>query len=346
VDRIGVVGYGGFGRALTALAVEAGLAVRAWDPATEVPERHRAAGQAEVVEGADIVVVATPIDAIGPAVSALRPLLGPAQLVIDVGSVKQQPAAVMNEILGFDHPWAATHPLFGPTNIARGDRDLRAVVCPTPRHPGAAETASRFYERIGCSVVLQEPEEHDRIMARTHAIAFFVAKGLLDIGADRELPFAPPSFQALARTIETVRSDAAHLFVAIERANPYAAEARQELVDALSRVHAELERAALEPGPGLVLQAAEATPPALRETRDLIDELDRDIVRLLARRARLGSRAGTIKAGLGAPVRDPSREREVVSRRRAWAAEDGADEEAVADVFAAILRMSRRAQET
>ena len=49
-------------------------------------------------------------------------------------------------------------------------------------------------------------------MAWTHALAFFVAKGMIDAGAGMEVPFAPPSFQAIARTIEIVRSDAGHLF--------------------------------------------------------------------------------------------------------------------------------------
>ena len=78
-------------------------------------------------------------------------------------------------------------------------------------------------------------------MAHTHALTFFVAKGMLDAGAGMEVPFAPPSFQAISRTIETVRSDAGHLFAAIQRENPFAAEARHQLLEALAGIDQALE---------------------------------------------------------------------------------------------------------
>src|SRR6202023_3205648 len=99
--------------------------------------------------------------------------------------------------------------------------------------------------------VEQTPEGHDRVMAHTHALTFFVAKGMIDAGAATAVPFAPPSFQAISRTIETVRSDAGHLFAAIARDNPFAPEARKELVRALAAIDAALDaEAARVDGPG------------------------------------------------------------------------------------------------
>src|SRR4029077_4535001 len=105
----------------------------------------------------------------------------------------------------------------------------------------AATRVRTLYEQIGCEVIEQTPESHDRMMAHTHALTFFVAKGMIDAGAGMEVPFAPPSFQAIARTIETVRSDAGHLFTAIARDNPFAAEARKQLVSALSSIDQALD---------------------------------------------------------------------------------------------------------
>lgn len=95
----------------------------------------------------------------------------------------------------------------------------------------------------------------------------------------------------MARTIEMVRTDAAHLFLPIERENPYAAEARQEFLDTLSRVHNRLEvmggtsEGKEERQESLDIPDLGPHAPELMETRDLIDELDRDLVRLLARLA-------------------------------------------------------------
>jgi prephenate dehydrogenase len=203
---------------------------------------------------------------------------------------------------------------------------------------------------MGCIVTEQDAAEHDRAMARSHALAFFVAKALIDMGAGGDLPFTPPSFQAMARAIEMVRTDAAHLFVPIERENPYAAEARQELLDALSKVHNRIEapegtvESRQERQPSLDIPDLGPQAPELMETRDLIDELDRDLVRLLARRAHLSRRAGSIKAILGKSVRDPARERTLLERRKQWAREYDLEPDSIVDIFAAVLRYSRALQ--
>ena len=344
--HVAVVGYGRFGRALTDLLMSAEVPVRAFDPVAVVPEQIHSSSIADLVRGADIVVVATPIPATRTALTELRPHLTSDHLVIDVGSVKRAPMKAMQGILGSDIPWAATHPLFGPVNIARGDRPLRAVVCTNETHPIAVGRARGLYELIGCEVIEQSADEHDRLMARTHALAFFVAKGLIDVGAGDDLPFAPPSFQALAQTIDTVRSDASHLFLAIERDNPHAEDARQALLDALTRVHNGLDEIEDlgEGSASLVIPDLGAAEPELREARDLIDEIDAEIVDLLARRRHLATRAGRIKTQRGVGIRDASREKNLLDERRRWANDHGLSEETVADVFSAILRFSRAAQ--
>ena len=137
---------------------------------------------------------------------------------------------------------------------------------------------------------------------------------------------------------------------AFEQENPCAADARQELLDALSRVHNELETS------GAVVDGAEDRPeslgipdlgldgPELMETRDLIDEVDLELIRLLARRAHLSKRAGSIKAIHGKSVRDPQRERTLLEQRRQWAGEHNLEPDSIDDIFAAVLRFSRALQ--
>jgi prephenate dehydrogenase len=296
------------------------------------------------------IVVAVPTAETKNALLSLEPHLTSRHVVMDVGSVKCGAVQAMAEVFGQRVPWVATHPLFGSSSVALGERPLLAVVCPNRFHPQAASRARTFYERIGCIVSEQDAAEHDRAMARSHALAFFVAKALIDMGAGQGLPFTPPSFQAMAQAIEMVRTDAAHLFVAIERENPFAGEARQEFLDALSRIHNQLE--ALEEtgeangGRQGSLDIPDLGPhsPELMETRDLIDELDRDLVRLLARRAQLSKRAGSIKAIHGKSIRDPGRERTLFEQRKKWAREYDLEPDSVVDIFAAVLRFSRTLQ--
>jgi prephenate dehydrogenase len=352
-DVVAILGYGRFGRALGQLFAEAGVAHRAYDPHAEVPAEHRVDSVGQLVSGATFVVVAVPVDQVRTALALLLPHLQPTQVVLDVCSVKVRPSADLSEILNDAIPWCGTHPLFGPLSLALAERPLRVVVCPAAAHLRAAARVRALYERIGCEVIEQTPESHDRVMAHTHALTFFVAKGMIDAGAGMEVPFAPPSFQAIARAIETVRSDAGHLFAAIARDNPFAAEARKQLVSALSSIDQALDaqQAARVEGVDAPSDSTRFTipdlgdrSPELRQAREHIDGVDREIMRLLAQRAQLSQRAADAKAKLGAPVLDATREAEILGARRAWAGDLKLDSDAVSDVFRAILTMSRRVQ--
>jgi prephenate dehydrogenase len=228
------------------------------------------------------------------------------------------------------------------------ERPLRVVICPNPQHPAAAARARAFYERLGCDIVEQTAENHDRVMAHTHALTFFVAKGMIDAGIGLDVPFAPASFKALARTIETVRSDAGHLFAAIQRENPFSSEARQELLTALQAVHEELERlppeaSAPEAGHMAIPSSEVSRPPERADYQVHLDQLDREVMSLLARRiqlARRADRAGETEAAGG----EEAREEALLAQRRAWASELGLDEQEAEVFFRTLLRLSRRSE--
>ncbi|MBL0210080.1 MAG: prephenate dehydrogenase/arogenate dehydrogenase family protein [Holophagaceae bacterium] len=341
--RIGIIGFGRFGAALAGLLREAGTPVRAWDPAAPVPGEFRVESSAALARWADFIVLAVPIPRTEAVLLGLRPYLESRHIVIDVGSVKTVPCAVLDRLLGDDVPHAGTHPLFGPLSLARAD-PLQTVICPSPRHPQAAKRVRDFFENLGSGVIESTPEAHDRVMAHTHATAFFLAKGLLDMGVE-EVPFAPASFRALAAVIETVRADAGHLFLAIQNENPYASEARAQLISALQGIHQRLEAPQDQSQPtAMDLPDLGAASPALREVREVIDAIDQEIVETLRRRSQLSARAGEAKRLLGAPVQDPLREAELLKTRRTWAAQAGLDADEVEAFFKAILHMSRRTQ--
>ena len=134
--------------------------------------------------------------------------------------------------------------------MARGERPLNVVVCPNTEHPEAVAQVQELYEFLGCTVICEDANAHDRLMAQTHAMTFFIAKGLLDMGVDANAAHLPPSFQALARTLDAVRSDAGHLFFAIQHENPHAAAARWRLIDSLTNLAEQLDQTDIEPEKG------------------------------------------------------------------------------------------------
>src|SRR5579864_9582664 len=99
----------------------------------------------------------------------------------------------------------------------------------------------------------------------------------------------------MVKTIDAVRADAGHLLLSLHTDNPFSQDSRAQFIAALSSLDIRL-------GGGIVEQAAETiraleieppehTASELQEARDLIDELDKEIVDLLIRRTELAHRA-------------------------------------------------------
>jgi prephenate dehydrogenase len=185
--QIGVLGLGRFGAAFAELTRAHGLSTLTFDP--KHPEAS-SGGFDDVARGADVLVVAVPIEALDATLHACAPLLRPEQMLIDVCSVKVEPEARLREIIGGRARWIASHPLFGPVSLSRGE-PRTVVLCPRTDAPDITADAAAFYRGIGCELALVSAEAHDRVMARTHVLAFFVARALQDIGA-ASAPFAPP----------------------------------------------------------------------------------------------------------------------------------------------------------
>jgi prephenate dehydrogenase len=344
--QVGIVGYGRFGRALGGLLEECGYAYRALDPAAVIPAGQRALDLEDLLSESAFIALAVPVPMLRRVLESVAPLLRTDQVLFDVGSVKAGPCRWMEEILGPSKPFAGTHPLFGPVSLSRAERPLRVVLCPSPLHAQAAFEIRHLFEALGCEVLVQNPEDHDRVMATTHALTFFLAKGLLDVGAGAELPFTPPSFHAIQRTLESVREDAGHLFATLQNQNPYAAGARARLLESMESIHQDLAEAVEEGEAALNLAIPDlgSRSPQLQEVRDVIDTLDRELLDLLARRMELARRAAHAKAELGTPVLDPTREARLLEDRRTWATEKGIDAQGAEEVFRAVLRLSRRTQ--
>jgi chorismate mutase/prephenate dehydrogenase len=79
--------------------------------------------------------------------------------------------------------------------------------------------------------------------------------------------------------------------------------------------------------------------------RSHIDLVDREIVRLLARRQEMSLEIGRVKAARGLPVRAPERERELLEIIRQEAEMQGISADHVQALFELVLDESRAIQE-
>ena len=237
---VGLIGFGAFGQ-LMARELRPHATLLAWDPSPsrEAAERHgvRLATLAEVARS-PVVVLATPVSRLSEAVAAVAPHLRPGALVLDVGSVKLGPAAIMERGLPAHVDIVATHPLFGPESGRAGVAGLRIAVCPI-RGRGAFRLAAFLRRRLGLRVILTTPDAHDREAATVQGLTHLIARALVQMDP---LPsrMTTRSFDHLVAAIDMVRNDAPEVYEAIERANPYAAEVRARFFALIAGLEAEL----------------------------------------------------------------------------------------------------------
>ena len=217
--RVAVVGTGLLGGSLALAIRERGLArevvavVRREQARREVvvlgiadrAERELAAG----VRGADLVVLASPVEAMRGLVAQLAPHLGAGAIVTDVGSVKGPLAESLPALLPAGVTYVGSHPMAGShqTGYAHARADLfvnaACIVTPArPANPAAEERVLWLWRALGARVLRRSAARHDEEVAwvshAPHALAFAFAAALADAPASaREL--AGPGFRDFTR---------------------------------------------------------------------------------------------------------------------------------------------------
>lgn len=244
-SSIGLLGFGAFGR-LMARHLQPHLPIVVFDAARPIePDdsgRGRVPGGIAEVAACDIVVLAVPVDSLAEAIAALRPHLRAGTIVLDVGSVKIEPARQLLAGLPDHVEVIGTHPLFGPQSAREGLKGLKIALCPI-RGDSLWRIAAFLRHKLKLDVILTTPDAHDRDMALVQGLTHLVAKILVRM---EPMPrrMTTRSFELLMQATEMVRHDAPGVFLAIEQANPHARAVRerffahaQALTDTLERQH-------------------------------------------------------------------------------------------------------------
>ncbi len=232
--RIGIIGFGAFGRFMARhLAPHFELvAADRRDLRAEAAALGIGWGTVADAAACDALVLAVPVPALASVVEQVRDALRPGALVIDVCSVKVRPFEILEAGLPPEVDILGTHPMFGPQSGRDGIVGLKVVACPhrTQRLP----EVRRFLERtLGLEVLEMTPERHDRQMAYIQGLTHWMAKALREITLP-DLELATVAYRHMLQIEEILRDDSDELFLTIERDNPFAAEARRELIDRLA----------------------------------------------------------------------------------------------------------------
>jgi len=261
---IGLMGFGAFGR-LMARHLQPHLPLVVFDPARPAePDASGCGlrpGDIAEVAACDIVILAVPVDAMADAIASLRPHLHAGTIVVDVGSVKIEPARQLLAGLPDHVEIIGTHPLFGPQSARNGIAGLKLALC-SIRSGSARRIAAFLRQVLKLDIILTTPDAHDRDMAMVQGLTHLVAKILVRM---EPVPsrLTTRSFELLMQATEMVRHDAPSVFHAIERANPHARAVRERFFAHAREITAALDAAHDEPRPTTATIADRPSNPAI-----------------------------------------------------------------------------------
>jgi len=140
----------------------------------------------KVVEGADLVVLCTPIAQMRGLVECLLPHLKCGALVTDVGSVKGSVVRELEPLIaGAGAEFIGSHPMAGAektgVSAARPDLFEKAicVLTPTTRsRPELVQRLDRFWSSVGAIPLKMAAELHDELVSRSSHLPHVLAAGL------------------------------------------------------------------------------------------------------------------------------------------------------------------------
>ena len=141
----------------------------------------------EAIEGADVVLLATPVGQFASIMQNIAPHLDRKTVVTDAGSTKQDVVAAARAHLGEKLPrFVPAHPIAGAEKsgvaAARADlfQDRNVILTPvTETANDAIETAQAFWQACGAKVSQMRPRGHDEVFAAVSHLPHLLAFGLV-----------------------------------------------------------------------------------------------------------------------------------------------------------------------
>lgn len=248
VDRVAIVGLGLVGGSLARDLAARGKRVLGYDAdATSLDAAVRAGAVHEAldaslsgVSGADVVVIAVPVDLAPGIAAALAPHARNARLVTDVGSTKRGIVAAASglaiaEVFVGSHPMAGDHRSGWGASRAGLFDNARVYVCPSRTASSAAvHLAQQLWRLVGGSPELLSADEHDRHVAWTSHLPHMISAALARALAGARV--ARSELGSGGRDVTRLAGGSTSLWTAIASHN------RDEIVPALAGIGAELSQ--------------------------------------------------------------------------------------------------------
>ncbi|MBV9966696.1 MAG: prephenate/arogenate dehydrogenase family protein [Alphaproteobacteria bacterium] len=150
---------------------------------------------AAAADGADLVVLATPLSTYREIATRIAPGLRKGAIVTDVGSVKEQVIRDVKPLIPEGVHFVPGHPVAGTehsgpeSGFAELFRDRWCILTPLPDgDPAAMAKVIALWERAGMRIATMAADHHDKVLAVTshlpHLIAYTIVGTATELGED------------------------------------------------------------------------------------------------------------------------------------------------------------------
>ncbi len=220
--QLGVIGCGLMGGSFALALKRAGLVKRVvgYSKSPSTTEKAKRLGVIDVaaesallaVSGSDIVLIAVPVAASEATFKAIRHLVEPGVLVMDVGSTKRDVVDAARRVLKERVvSFVPAHPIAGKEVAGIGHADAalytgrQVIITPLPQTDAELiQKATDVWSAIGAQVLRMTPENHDAAFAAVshlpHLLAFAYFNAVAKQPAGRDfLSLAGPGFRDFTR---------------------------------------------------------------------------------------------------------------------------------------------------
>ena len=221
-NQLGLIGCGLMGGSFALALKRAGLVKRVigYSKSPSTTERAKKLGVIDVaaesallaVSGSDIVLLAVPVAATETTFKAIRHLVEPGVLFMDVGSTKRDVVDAARRVLRERiASFVPAHPIAGKelAGIQHADAALysgrQVILTPLPQTaPELVQKATDVWAAIGAQVLKMTPENHDAAFAAVshlpHLLAFAYFSAVVNQPAGKDyLSLAGPGFRDFTR---------------------------------------------------------------------------------------------------------------------------------------------------
>jgi prephenate dehydrogenase len=221
-EQLGIIGCGLMGSSFALAMKRAGLVKRivgySKSPSTTAKALQlgvidvEAASALQAVSGSEIVLVAVPVAAIEGTFKAIKHMVTPDMLIMDVGSTKTDVVESAQRILGsLVGSFVPAHPIAGKevSGVENADVNLyngrQVIFTPIGRTLTAQlSRAQSVWTALGCKVQSMSPEAHDAAFAAVshlpHLLAFAMMNSIVSQRqAEDFLSLAGPGFRDFTR---------------------------------------------------------------------------------------------------------------------------------------------------